>query len=360
MVSGTPLKRPRQDENENTPLQPRRKRVPRDLFRIPLTPCQPSQPLFSTPDISFKSAPLTPDDFCFHTPSRPPKKQPPIPLLTPEDVERMRKAHREQERERAERAVQAERASKAAKVEEVLKTMRSPQLPLHEFVHEVLTSQDQQHSSQATKLLKSHGQTLLEDIKQRAPALPRYGASVTEMLDKFSLKGFLEDAESIAPTTSNILRQIGLAHPPEGQELSFKDRDLIIATTVCMLIKSRNEHATSFQTPMAIYLLAYGTSRSLFSVLNHAGFTISYTQAVLKLRQLGEERNLLSKETVREHVCMLVWDNLNIALKVAQQRDDNKDSYENGMTATLIPLYGAKQGVLPLHSNLLAHVANQS
>ncbi|KAF9537135.1 hypothetical protein CPC08DRAFT_552826 [Agrocybe pediades] len=251
--------------------------------------------------------------------------------------------------------------------------MRSPQLPLHEFVHEVLTSQDQQHSSQATKFLKSHGQTLLEDIQLRVPSLvndfaistcrqlvsvesedlvstfqPRYGATIREMLESFSVKGFLQEAESIAPTATNILKQIGLGHLLEGQEPMFKDRDLIIATTLCMLIKSRNEHATSFQTPMAIYLLACGTSRSLFHVLNHSGFTISYTQAVLKLRQLGEERNSLSKETVRKNACMLIWDNLNIALKVAQQRDDSKDSYENGTTATLVPLFGAKQGDLPL------------
>ena len=39
-----------------------------------------------------------------------------------------------------------------------------------------------------------------------------------------------------------------------------------------------------------MYLLACGTSCSLFDVLNHAGITLLYTQAIGKLKQLSEER----------------------------------------------------------------------
>lgn len=57
-----------------------------------------------------------------------------------------------------------------------------------------------------------------------------------------------------------------------------------------MLAKSRNEHLTKFQTTMCLYLLATGASRLLFNVLNHAGLSLSYTQAVLKLKMLGQEQ----------------------------------------------------------------------
>ncbi|KAF9470478.1 hypothetical protein BDN70DRAFT_939674 [Pholiota conissans] len=87
-----------------------------------------------------------------------------------------------------------------------------------------------------------------------------------------------------------------------------------------MLTKSRNEHSTSMQTTMCMYLLACGTSRSLFDVLNHAGITLSYTQAILKLKQLGEER--LAETRV-----------------IARFRHDSKDHFDNGTTATLVPIF---------------------
>ncbi|KAJ7739115.1 hypothetical protein B0H14DRAFT_3515886 [Mycena olivaceomarginata] len=51
---------------------------------------------------------------------------------------------------------------------------------------------------------------------------------------------------------------------------------------------------------------------------------------------------------VQEKACMIVWDNLNIAFKVAEQRHNSKDSFENGTTATLIALYGVLRGELEL------------
>ena len=56
-----------------------------------------------------------------------------------------------------------------------------------------------------------------------------------------------------------------------------------------MLAKSQNEHSTEYQMTMCMYCLACGMSSSLCDVLNHAGITLSYTQAVSKLRKLGAE-----------------------------------------------------------------------
>ena len=36
---------------------------------------------------------------------------------------------------------------------------------------------------------------------------------------------------------------------------------------------------------------------------------------------------------------MIIWDNLNIAFRVGEQRKGSKDHFDNGTTATLIPLY---------------------
>ena len=115
-----------------------------------------------------------------------------------------------------------------------------------------------------------------------------------------------------------------------------------------MFAHSRNGHSTEFQTTTCIYLLACGASRSQFDVLNHAGFTLSYTSAIEKIKQLGVES--LRKIISIAHSCafMIIWDNLNIAFQVGEQRKASKDHFDNGTTATLIPLYGVEYGELRL------------
>ena len=45
---------------------------------------------------------------------------------------------------------------------------------------------------------------------------------------------------------------------------------------------------------------------------------------------------------------MILWDNLNIAFRVGEQRKASKDHFDNGTTATLIPLFDVDFGGLPL------------
>jgi hypothetical protein len=105
-----------------------------------------------------------------------------------------------------------------------------------------------------------------------------------------------------------------------------------------MLAKSQNEHATEYQTMMCMYFLACGTSCSHFDILNHAGTTLSYTQAVSKLRKLGTERLASMLALVHTQPCMIVWDNLNIAVKVGEQCHNTMDGewWCSGTTADLL------------------------
>ena len=87
-----------------------------------------------------------------------------------------------------------------------------------------------------------------------------------------------------------------------------------------MLAQTRNEHSSEFQTTMCIYLLACGASRTQFDVLNHAGFTLSYTAAIRKIKELGQEKLLEIVGLVGRRAFMIIWDNLNIAFWVGEQR----------------------------------------
>jgi hypothetical protein len=115
-----------------------------------------------------------------------------------------------------------------------------------------------------------------------------------------------------------------------------------------MLAQSRNEHSNEFQTTTCIYLLSCGASRSQFDILNHAGFTCSYTTAIRTIKELGKERLAKILGIVKSRAFMLVWDNLNIAFRVAEQRKDSKSHFDNGTTATLIPLFQTEFGDLRL------------
>jgi len=85
----------------------------------------------------------------------------------------------------------------------------------------------------------------------------------------------------------------------------------ILVTVICMLARSRNGHSTVFQTTTCIYLLAYGASRSQFDVLNPTGFTLSYTSANKKIKQLGAEwlHNIIG--IAHSQAFLIIWDNLN-------------------------------------------------
>jgi hypothetical protein len=115
-----------------------------------------------------------------------------------------------------------------------------------------------------------------------------------------------------------------------------------------MLAQTCNEHSSEFQTTMCIYLLACGASWTQFDVLNHAGFTLSYTTAIHKIKDLGQEKLLKIVGLVGWRAFLIIWDNLNIAFHVGEQRKASKDHFDNGTTATLIPLYDVEFGGLPL------------
>ena len=101
---------------------------------------------------------------------------------------------------------------------------------------------------------------------------------------------------------------------------------------------------------MCIYLLACGASHSQFDVLNHTGFTLSYSSAIRKIKALGQEHLIEIIGLVCECAFMIIWDNLNIAFQVGKQWKDSKDHFDNGTTTTLISLDDIKFSGIPLNS----------
>ncbi|TFK51493.1 hypothetical protein OE88DRAFT_1712644 [Heliocybe sulcata] len=246
-----------------------------------------------------------------------------------------------------EEAVRAAEQSQCTEVNErlnsLVRAVRSAQFTLPEFLLQLIQTNDRHLSSEITCFLDYHGPQFLDLLYSRRPQLMQQYTlnAVRSMGERESI---LEDCERIAPTICTLLRSICMSAAPSER----RDQELVLATAICMLVQARSERSNISQSILCIYLLACGASRSLFEVLHHAGLSSSYSKAVRDLRGLSKARLEKIQALVRERPFMIVWDNLNIPFRVGEQRQDSKDHFDNGTTATLIPLYGVSYGQLSL------------
>ena len=118
-----------------------------------------------------------------------------------------------------------------------------------------------------------------------------------------------------------------------------------------MLARTRSERANTFQTVFSFWLLANGASRSVFSVLHHAGICVSYVTVTRHLRKLADEQLNHVRDVVKRAPFLISWDNLCLRHDVAEQREGNKSSFLSGTTATIIELFGLELG--ELNTNML-------
>ena len=113
-----------------------------------------------------------------------------------------------------------------------------------------------------------------------------------------------------------------------------------------MLAQARSERANAFQTVISFWLLANGASRSVFSVLHHAGLCVSYTTVARHLRKLADERLSHVRDIVKSKPFLINWDNLCLRHDVTEQREDNKSKFISGTTVSVIELFGLDLGEL--------------
>jgi hypothetical protein len=122
-----------------------------------------------------------------------------------------------------------------------------------------------------------------------------------------------------------------------------------------MLSISRSQQANNYQVVIGIFLLASGASKREMEVLAKAGLSTSYTTIKEHVATLSKEGTEHFRQLIKQQMCFIVWDNLNIAFRVESQRLNSANHFDNGTTATLIPVYNpftgdssTPHGTLPL------------
>ncbi|TDL27967.1 hypothetical protein BD410DRAFT_739310 [Rickenella mellea] len=269
----------------------------------------------------------------------------------------------------------ASEAETQAKVGHILDTVKAQGMTVEEFWTSFFTSRDQHQSAWASRTLVHGGAKMLENMVDKQPEVlmeaihnatlpdfanegqklaeelhPDRDKNLSSFLKNWSLSSITEKAQRVAPRFWEILRRVSQKDPADVEQ-SRRDPSLFFGTVNGMVAQVRNERASGLGSMACMYLLACGATRSVFDVLNHAGFTCSYSKAIRDLKTLATERLQKLRLLVKHRAFMIVWDNLNIPFRVAEQRHDSKDSFENGTTATLIPLYGVEYGELKLDMN---------
>ncbi|KAJ6608162.1 hypothetical protein B0H10DRAFT_2303514, partial [Mycena sp. CBHHK59/15] len=254
-------------------------------------------------------------------------------------------------------------ADKAAEIERQAETERKDRIhtslealknagctSTYQFFEDFFSSTDREISRQASRLLSDHGTDFLDllhakrpdvvlkwALKTSLPVIAAEGKNLAELLrpdvaqtytsrlKTWSLEKMISEATITAPNLCELLMSMGMNSDVGRQDnklVSARDRALH-----CMLAQSQNERANQFQEIMGTYFLACSTPRRQFDVLAHAGLTVSYSKAINDLKGLsvvmGNRGSKCVHQTATHGACMIVWDNLNIAFKVSEQRHDS-------------------------------------
>ncbi|KIJ25073.1 hypothetical protein M422DRAFT_273993 [Sphaerobolus stellatus SS14] len=200
-----------------------------------------------------------------------------------------------------------------------------------EIQHALARRDPVQHSELAIETVKG---VIQSEIAALAELLRRQEkTAVSDILDAFSeirLESGLGSAASIEETApmlvemlrESVLSKAKLAIIEDGKDLR-RDHNIIIYTICCMLAFTRKEKASNLQLVIGLYLLASGARKNLVDVLAHAGLTLSYRSIIRQVKNLSEEATANIGRIFREQMCGIVWDNLNIAFRVGEQRTNN-------------------------------------
>ncbi|KAJ7762285.1 hypothetical protein DFH07DRAFT_739385 [Mycena maculata] len=287
----------------------------------------------------------------------------------------------------AEEQAAVELARKHAKAREFLEKLTAPEeeggagfdSPMDWFETLLSSKDDAQASANLTRFFKSNGARIMDDIIDRVPAVGQeylnekvdkrleellhkegkaiqelltrgQSTSIMELLEEFSMEELGDQLECAAPTLWRILETTSAASTQRA------DFYLQVFTTACaMLSISRSQLANNYQVVIGLFLLGSGASKREMEVLAHAGLSTSYSTIREHIHLLSKEAVAKFQRLITEQMFFIVWDNLNIAFRVESQRLNKGNHFDNGTTATGIPLYNpftgsttTPHGTLPL------------
>ncbi|THU94537.1 hypothetical protein K435DRAFT_668218, partial [Dendrothele bispora CBS 962.96] len=175
---------------------------------------------------------------------------------------------------------------------------------------------------------------------------------VTEVVDRFSLQNFKADLQGIAPSLWSVM--VSASTRDERGSGSIRDKELVFVTICAMFSMLCSQKANNFQVVIGLFLLGSGALKREMEVLAHVGFSVSYNSIIDHIHLLSAENVQKFRKAIKDFMCSIVWDNLNIAFHIGEQQLGSKAHLDSGTTATLLLGYDPStkgkisHGTLPL------------
>jgi hypothetical protein len=166
-----------------------------------------------------------------------------------------------------------------------------------------------------------------------------------ESIASFTLEHVEEQMELLAPHLTRTLK--GFASD-DGMPTDEQHR--FVATTGSMLLFLKSQQSNYLQMAMGVYLFSQGCSKSVMNVLSHVGLSVSYTSVHVTLKSLTEDALRNVRSAIKDNRWFLIYDNINMPNRKYDQRIDNKDTFENGTTATVV-ITNDLNKTLPVHNH---------
>ncbi|KAJ7191551.1 hypothetical protein GGX14DRAFT_600299 [Mycena pura] len=181
-----------------------------------------------------------------------------------------------------------------------------------------------------------------------------------EFFLNYSLAGLTATLREVAPTAfrifdafSSTTRQLRVTSADGLQK-----KELLRGSAALSLLRGASQYNNYAQAVTSAYLAATGAQRQHFAVLGALGITVGYSSVVSKgraaqttadrgpkapglLSMLSNACTKTSRAIAASGVFMVVYDNINLMVRVAEQILGRKNAQENGTCATLIPLHNA-------------------
>ncbi|KAG0196083.1 hypothetical protein BGX28_000146 [Mortierella sp. GBA30] len=110
----------------------------------------------------------------------------------------------------------------------------------------------------------------------------------------------------------------------------------IVTTIASMLIFRQSQQSNQLQMTFGLYFAATRCPKRVVNVLASIGLCVSAMTVHNALVQLSDDMMRMVQEAVLKCPFFILFDNINMANKKHDQRTNNVDTFENGITATIV------------------------
>ncbi|KAJ7023836.1 hypothetical protein C8F04DRAFT_1213217 [Mycena alexandri] len=187
----------------------------------------------------------------------------------------------------------------------------------------------------------------------------------------FSLCGISTSLRALSPTAFGIFNAYSSTKRQEkaGSKGFLKKREVLAGSVALALLNGRSQKNSYTQAVCGTYLMATGAQRQHFSVLHGIGFSMGYSSIISQetktkvtaadsttkkkakkkrarapgtLWQLSQACRATARSLALTSLFLVMYDNINMMVRVTEQILGRKNTQENGTCATEVALHDAK------------------